>query len=43
VAETVPTPDEARPASSAALGAGIVRRTHSEKRKQAEQDRPTHD
>ena len=41
-AETVATPGEARPCSAAALGAGIVRHTHSKKRKQAEQDRPPH-
>ena len=41
-AETVATPGEAKPGPAAALGAGIVRRTHSKERKQAEQDRPPH-
>jgi hypothetical protein len=33
MAEIVATPGEARPGSAAALGAGIVRRTHSNERK----------
>jgi len=41
-AETEANPGEARPGSAAVLGAGIVRRTQSKERKQAEQDRPPH-
>jgi hypothetical protein len=36
------TTGQARPGSAAALGADVVRRTHSNDRKQAEQNRPTH-
>src|ERR1700739_4281123 len=42
-AGTVATPGEAMPGSPATvLGAGMVRRTHSKERKQAEQDCPPH-